>query len=124
MGSGCSTTPKILGLSENDFDDLRVQRLVAPYCPHSVLKFLSNKTLTEPISTTVMGACLLADICGFTKFSGELCTEGGTGIDKLRIVTSTFLTKFIETVYLYFGDGMFIHSPTHSSLLHSHCLRW
>jgi hypothetical protein len=101
-----SSVPEKLEGAENNQNDLRMQRLVAPYCPHSVLKFLANKTLIEPISTSLKGACLLADICGFTKFSGDLCKEGGTGIDKLRITTSSFLAKFIETVYFYYGDGM------------------
>jgi hypothetical protein len=115
MGSGSSFLSQFssstvksdrLSIHDNDRNDLRIQRFIAPYCPHHVLKFLGNKTLYEPISTSLKGACLLADICGFTKFSGDLCKEGGTGIDKLRITTSSFLTKFIETVYLYYGDGM------------------
>jgi hypothetical protein len=50
---------------------------------------------------------MLADICGFTKFSGDLCNEGVNGLDKLRRVTSSFLSKFIDTIYFYYGDGNF-----------------
>jgi hypothetical protein len=77
---------------------------LASYCPHIVLTLLSHKPLLEPRSHRLTGACLLADICGFTKFSGDLCKEGVSGIDKLRRVTSSFLTKFIETIYFSYGD--------------------
>jgi hypothetical protein len=92
-------------------------RLLSSYCPHSVLKLLGSKTITEPISETITGACLLADICGFTKFSGDLCQEGVSGLDKLRITTSSFLTKFIEIIYFYYGDGQFSFLPPSSPIL-------
>ena len=50
------------------------------------------------------GACLLADISGFTKLSGQLCSTGVRGLDDLRKATSTFLSKFISLVYAFGGD--------------------
>ena len=83
----------------------RFLSIISSYCPNLILSLLSLNHLSVPISYPITGACLLADICGFTKFSGDLCQEGVTGIDKLRRTTSTFLTKFIDTVYFYYGDG-------------------
>lgn len=111
MGNGSSFVKYFFSddnyVEENSLysNDIKTLRLVASYCPHTVLRFLENKTLTEPISLTITGACLLADICGFTKFSGDLCKQGVSGIDILRRTTSTFLTKFIEIIYFYYGDG-------------------
>jgi hypothetical protein len=66
---------------------------------------LTKAPLITPVSYGITGACMLADICGFTKFSGDLCNEGVNGLDKLRRVTSSFLSKFIDTIYFYYGDG-------------------
>lgn len=88
--------------------DRKMYQFLASYCPHIVLQSLPQKPFNEPFSITIHGACLLADICGFTKFSGDLCSEGVAGIDKLRRTTSTFLTKFIEIIYFYYGDGKYL----------------
>ena len=113
MGSGLSSsynkflssTLLLKETKENKKYQQTIQRLLSSYCPNLVLNFLNDKALISPISLSLKGACLLSDICGFTKFSGDLCCEGVTGIDKLRRTTSSFLTKFIDTVYFHYGDG-------------------
>lgn len=61
----------------------------------------------EVESKITRGACLLADISGFTKLSGELCASGIHGLDDLRQATSDFLAKFIHIVHAFQGDGKF-----------------
>lgn len=103
-------------IRENDYSDKinrRVLRTMTPYCPNIVLSLLNKKKVLSPISYSISGACMLADICGFTKFSGDLCQEGVSGIDKLRRITSSFLSKFIDTIHFYYGDGKFkFHLPS------------
>ncbi len=48
---------------------------------------------------------LLVDISGFTKLSSTLCTQGPSGIDRLRKITDHSLAQFVECVYLSGGDG-------------------
>jgi hypothetical protein len=51
------------------------------------------------------GACLLVDISGFTRLSGELCSAGPGGLDELRQVTSEYLSRLLYLVYSNGGDG-------------------
>lgn len=76
------------------------------YCPDIVLSKLNRRkdTKIEVEAKAARGACLLADISGFTKLSGQLCSTGVRGLDDLRKVTSTFLSKFISLVYAFGGD--------------------
>ena len=58
-------------------------------------------------SSRVLNACvMLVDIVGFTELSYTLCTEGLTGIDKLRLVTNNTLAHFINTIHNFDGDGI------------------
>jgi hypothetical protein len=122
MGNGCTILllfpsryvhPKLdppYQIRDQDYSTKITHRLlttVSPYCPNIVLSLLHQIKLVGPISHSMSGACMLADICGFTKFSGDLCQEGVTGIDKLRRITSSFLSKFIDTICFYYGDGKF-----------------
>jgi class 3 adenylate cyclase len=50
------------------------------------------------------GCCMLADISGFSKFSGEMCAQGLSGLDKLTEVTNGFLGDYVKIVYQYRGD--------------------
>jgi len=86
------------------------------YVPNLVLRQIHMHTnadrnqeediYTVPMSSDFVGACLLVDISGFTKLSGECCGMGALGLDVLHQTTSGFLGKFIQTVYMYHGDGM------------------
>ena len=51
------------------------------------------------------GACILADISGFTKLSSKLCDRGLDGLDDLHNAASGFLGKYVQIVYSYRGDG-------------------
>jgi hypothetical protein len=81
------------------------------YCPDLLLTSLKDKSpLTSPASDGVLsfsfrGACMLADISGFSKFSGAMCSKGVSGLDDLREATNGFLGELVKTVYEYQGDG-------------------
>ena len=77
------------------------------YLPNILLRNLLNDTKLG-ITTKSMafeGACMLADISGFTKLSGACCEEGSSGLDRLHDACSGYLGKFVQTVYTYNGDG-------------------
>jgi hypothetical protein len=59
----------------------------------------------EVRSITFTGACMLADISGFSKFSGAMCLKGVSGLDELREATNGFLGHIVKTVYEFNGDG-------------------
>lgn len=59
----------------------------------------------EVRSITFTGACMLADISGFSKFSGAMCSKGVSGLDELREATNGFLGHIVKTVYEFNGDG-------------------
>lgn len=50
------------------------------------------------------GACVLADISGFTKLSASLCDAGLSGLDDLHNAASGFLGKYVQIVYSHNGD--------------------
>jgi hypothetical protein len=56
-------------------------------------------------SITFTGACMLADISGFSKFSGAMCSKGVSGLDDLREATNGFLGHIVKIVYDFHGDG-------------------
>eukprot|EP00981_Chlorochromonas_danica_P015276 scaffold11522_cov239-Ochromonas_danica.AAC.3 len=47
---------------------------------------------------------MLADISGFSKFSGAMCQKGVSGLDDLREATNVFLGALVKTVYEFQGD--------------------
>jgi hypothetical protein len=51
---------------------------------------------------------MLADISGFSKFSGEMCLKGVSGLDELREATNGFLGHIVKIVYEFHGDGKFM----------------
>lgn len=64
-------------------------------------------TSGEVHSITFTGACMLADISGFSKFSGAMCLKGVSGLDELREATNGFLGHIVKIVYEFHGDGKF-----------------
>ena len=77
------------------------------YLPNILLKSLLQDSRSSSNSTSLKfeGACMLADISGFTKLSGACCEEGTSGLDRLHDACSGYLGKFVQTVYTYQGDG-------------------
>jgi hypothetical protein len=53
---------------------------------------------------------MLADISGFTKFSGAMCSKGVSGLDDLREATNGFLGHFVKLVYEFEGDGLSLNT--------------
>jgi hypothetical protein len=60
---------------------------------------------TAPNTTSFTGACVLADISGFTKMSAKFCDQGLSGLDDLHRNTSGFLGQYVQVVYAHGGDG-------------------
>ena len=52
-----------------------------------------------------MGACVLIDISGFSKFSAAMCSQGANGLDELRNATNGLLGHFVASVNEHGGDG-------------------
>lgn len=87
---------------------LSYENALKSFVPDILLRKLRRRmgSKIEVGSKFIRGACLLADISGFTALSGELCTSGVHGLDLLRQATSDFLAKFIHIVHAFGGDGM------------------
>ena len=81
------------------------------YLPNILLNSLlkDSKSKTTSGSLNFEGACMLADISGFTKLSGACCEEGTSGLDRLHDACSGYLGKFVQTVYTYQGDGKYTY---------------
>lgn len=81
--------------------------LVMSYCPDALLTSLDESVDTDIVAKSWFrdGACMLADISGFTRLSGKLCELGVSGLDELRRITSDFLSKLLYIVYTHGGDG-------------------
>ena len=58
----------------------------------------------RPTSFFIHGVCLLVDISGFTKLSGDFCAEGKGGIDGLQLATNGYMGKLVEIIYSFGGD--------------------
>ena len=89
---------------------------IISFIPDSLLQYLKEDVrhtqgddTTEIRSYTFTGACLLPDISGFSKFSGEMCSRGVSGLDELRESVNGFLGHIVETVYEFDGDGKYIY---------------
>ena len=98
---------------------MRASNQLNSFIPDCLLTYLKNhsslNTTEDGIqSFTFTGACMLPDISGFSKFSGEMCSKGVSGLDELRESINGFLGHIVETVYEYDGDGKnVIHSSYH-----------
>ncbi|RYH18435.1 hypothetical protein EON65_27225 [archaeon] len=82
---------------------------IMPFCPDIVVDMIMERDcqIKKPFAQVFKGVCLLADISGFSKYSGEMCSKGVSGLDELRSVTNGLLDNFVETVYKYGGDGKY-----------------
>jgi hypothetical protein len=83
---------------------------ILSFCPDLLLTCLKETgapvTGSSDVKTySFLGACMLADISGFSKFSGAMCLKGASGLDDLREATSGFLGHLVKTVYEFQGDG-------------------
>lgn len=109
-----------LGRHRSSFDN------ITPFVSDMVINALRSRPLTEPFSHSINGACMLADISGFSAYSGLMCSRGVTGLDELRSVTNGLLGHFVHTVYEFGGDG----KPHNVICIHvanadySHCFCW
>lgn len=84
--------------------------LLYPYVPDYLLNMIRldfKMKLKQPVSVSINGACMLADISGFSKYSGEMCSNGIAGLDILRNVTDGFLGDLVSVIYDYGGDGKY-----------------
>lgn len=89
---------------------LDVTENAVPYCPDLLVDVLMENPITSNSKADCMyfwGACVLADMSGFSKLSGALCSQGVGGLDELRATTSGFLGDLVATVYKYGGDGKY-----------------
>lgn len=67
----------------------------------------SSSAQNDVRCATFTGACMLADISGFSKFSGAMCSKGVSGLDDLREATNGFLGHIVKIVYEFQGDGTY-----------------
>ena len=84
------------------------EKLSISFCANMLYCFLRDIPPDTPIKPTAVyftGACLLADISGFTKLSGQLCQGGISGLDLLQVNMRDYIGKIIDIVYYYGGDG-------------------
>ena len=57
-----------------------------------------GKDYMEPFSFFVHGVCLIVDISGFTRLSGEYCSMGKAGLDQLQLATNGYMGKLVEII--------------------------
>ena len=106
----------LMGCEIDKFDKLSIEKHpnlfndyvgTYSYLPNILLSSLlkDSKAQTSTTALNFEGACMLADISGFTKLSGACCEEGTSGLDRLHDACSGYLGKFVQTVYTYQGDG-------------------
>eukprot|EP00596_Hydrurales_sp_CCMP1899_P000490 CAMPEP_0119052624 /NCGR_PEP_ID=MMETSP1177-20130426/73860_1 /TAXON_ID=2985 /ORGANISM="Ochromonas sp, Strain CCMP1899" /LENGTH=531 /DNA_ID=CAMNT_0007032261 /DNA_START=284 /DNA_END=1876 /DNA_ORIENTATION=+ len=81
-------------------------KAISSFVPTFLLtKLVSEEgTAMRPHSQTIRGACLLADISGFTRLSGEFCAKGKDGLDDLQSATSGYMGSLVNTISNYGGD--------------------
>lgn len=92
-----SATPAKKTTSKSRIGDVDVD---ADEAPHVV----ENEILSKPRCMSFAGACMLADISGFTKMSAKFCERGLEGLDDLHHATSGFLDRYVQIVYSRGGD--------------------
>lgn len=84
---------------------------IISFCPELLVNCIKNigpptqGESGEVKSYSFTGACMLADISGFSKFSASMCSKGVEGLDELRAATDVFLGHIVKTVYRFDGDG-------------------
>jgi hypothetical protein len=104
-----NSTPVINELSAMGEIDSHNLDQILPFCPDILAEYLKRHPIKsgclEPRRISFSGACMLADISGFSKFSGAMCSKGVSGLDDLREATNGFLGYFVKQVYEFEGDG-------------------
>ena len=104
-----NSQPALVDLTAADTLESHQLDQILPFCPDVVVTYLKRQPITSsssgPRRLTFKGACMLADISGFSKFSGAMCSKGVSGLDDLREATNGFLGYFVKQVYEYEGDG-------------------
>ena len=79
------------------------QNVAKSFLPNALISALKGGPLS-PRSDAFRGCCMLADISGFTKFSGDMCAQGARGLDKLHRLANEFFHYIVEIVYENNGD--------------------
>jgi class 3 adenylate cyclase len=79
------------------------------FVPEMLVDFIeknceNGKEGLEPCSFFIQGVCLLVDISGFTKLSGEYCNLGREGIDGLQLATNGYMGSLVEIIYSCGGE--------------------
>jgi class 3 adenylate cyclase len=79
------------------------------FVPEMLLSYLvgmmnNDRNKLTPSSFFFNGICLLVDISGFTRLSGNFCALGKNGIDDLQKATNGYMGRLVEAIYRYGGD--------------------
>jgi class 3 adenylate cyclase len=79
------------------------------FVPEMLVDFIeknceNGKEGLEPCSFFIRGVCLLVDISGFTKLSGDYCNLGKEGIDGLQLATNGYMGSLVEIIYSCGGE--------------------
>ena len=79
------------------------------FVPEMLVEFINKnvrkgKENVEPESFFLTGVCLLVDISGFTKLSGDFCGMGKSGIDELQLATNGYMGQLVEIIYKFGGE--------------------
>lgn len=82
-----------------------VHTIIQSYSPDTLLQLVFNGDDPTVKSVNFTGACLIADISGFTKMSSAFCAKGPQGLDDLHRTTNGFLGYISGVVYRFRGDG-------------------
>ena len=90
------------GMAESE-DRSETGRCFVPELLIAQLKLVGSQGIT-PSSISIYGVCLLVDISGFTKLSGDFCVQGKNGIDGLQLATNGYMGLLVETIYSHGGD--------------------
>jgi len=93
-------------------DKIAISKFSATKCyvPQMLLEIITHSYKCEPqyeikpASFFFEGVCMIVDISGFTRLSGQYCARGKSGIDELQKATNGFIGQLIEIVYHFRGD--------------------
>ena len=89
-----------------------LRNTIKSFAPDMLMAYTIDKKLyldgepLEPFSVFLDGVILLADISGFTRLSGQFCSNGKVGIDQLQQATNGYLGELVKLIYAYGGDVM------------------
>lgn len=108
---------KIIEKRDNKLSTLRssqvgIRNTIKSFAPDMLMMYTMEQSFhidsvqLAPFSVFFDGVCLLADISGFTRFSGKFCKNGRDGIDQLQQATNGYLGNLVKIVYSYGGDVM------------------